>query len=344
MTRRSAVVGLVLAGSSALSVGLMPAAGAAAGSYVALGDSYSAGVGTRAKVDSCYRSPYGYPALVASRYGLSLSYQACSGATTADVTNNQLGALSSGTSLVSMTIGGNDVGFANVITTCAQPSWLSDCNGAIANGRSILTNQLPGRYDSLFGSIRTKAPNAKVAIGGYPLIFNGEDCNALTFFSPTEEASLNSATNDLDSLIRTKATARGFSYVDPRSSFSGHAVCDNVEWINGLSSPIEESYHPNRDGNVGYAKLFGPALTGTSYLTTTTAAKTSSTARTRHAADAVLAMNLTSSKNLAKAQAAGVSTREVKRLTTMLRSTDAGTVADGLAGLKQLDRQAAAGR
>ncbi|KNX38500.1 triacylglycerol lipase [Luteipulveratus halotolerans] len=341
MTRRSVKRGLVLAGSVALAAGLIPTADAAAGSYVALGDSYSAGVGTRAKVDSCYRSTYGYPALVASRYGLALSYQACSGARTADVTNNQLGALSSGTAYVSMTIGGNDVGFADVLTECAQPGWMSDCDGAIAGGRAILTGQLPGRYDSLFGAIRSKAPNAKIAIGGYPLIFNGEDCNALTFFSPSEEASLNSATNDLDSLIRTKATAHGASFVDPRSSFSGHAVCDSTEWINGLSNPVEESYHPNRLGNDGLAKLFGPVLTGSAYKTSTlTTAKPSTAQRNRAAADKVLRMDLAAPANLDKAARAGVSPTEVKRLNSLLRSSDPAVVDRALTDLRALDRQA----
>ncbi|AKU15306.1 SGNH/GDSL hydrolase family protein [Luteipulveratus mongoliensis] len=340
MTRRSLLRGLVMAGSAALTVGLIPTAGAAAGSYVALGDSYSAGVGTRAKVDSCYRSTYGYPALVASRYGLALSYQACSGARTADVAANQVGALNTGTTHVSMTIGGNDVGFADVLTECAQPGWMSDCSGAIAGGRAILRDQLPGRYDSLFSTIRSKAPNAKVVVGGYPLIFNGEDCNALTFFSPDEEASLNSATNDLDSLIQSKSTASGFTFADARGLFGGHAVCDSPEWINGLSNPIEESYHPNRDGNVGYAKIFGPALTGTPYLAPTAAPRKESTAvHTRQAADSVLRMRLDTPANLSKAAAAGVSPQEVKRLNGQLRSMDSRVVARALAALRALDRQ-----
>lgn len=321
--------------------GMISPASAAGGSYVALGDSYSAGVGTKAKVDSCYRSAYGYPKLVAASKGLTLSYQACSGARTADVTANQLGALSSGTNYVTMTIGGNDVGFGDVITECALPAWLSDCAGAINGGRAILTGALPGRYDSLFASIRSKAPNAKVAIGGYPLIFNGEDCNAATFFSPADESGINSATNDIDTLIRTKATARGFSFVDPRSSFNGHAVCDSTEWINGLSNPIEESYHPNRAGNVGYANLFGPVLTGAAIKVPALAPeKVSPQSKARAQADGVLQMNLTSPANLERARTAGLNPAEIKRLNAQLSSSDTQVVSGALAKLRQLDRKA----
>lgn len=343
MTTHSLKLALSGAGATALALVLMVPADAAGGSYVALGDSYSAGVGTRSKVDSCYRSKAGYPALLASRYGLSLSYEACSGATTSDVAANQVSALTGSTAYVSMTIGGNDVGFAGVLTECAKPAWMSNCAGAVAGGRAVLTGALPGRYDSLFSTIRSKAPRAKVVISGYPHIFMGEDCNALTFFSPADEASLNTATDDLDSLVRSKATAHGFTFTDPRTSFTGHAVCDSVEWVNGLSDPIEESYHPNRAGNVGLAALVGPALTGSGYRAPASAAVTqrSSATSPRQQADAVLRLGIASPANLAKASAAGISPAKITRLNSDLRSSDSGTVAAALAQLRTLDRHAA---
>ena len=315
---------------------------AAAGDYVALGDSYSAGVGTRAKVDDCYRSPYGYPALVAQTYGLNLDYQACTGATTSSVIDSQLGTLGSGTGYVTMTIGGNDVGFSSILTECAQPGWMSDCEGAIAGGRAILRDQLPGRYDNLFGQVRTKAANAAVTVGGYPRIFNGEDCNALTFFAPDEQSSLNTATGELNTLARGKATGAGFRFIDPTGSFTGHAVCDDPEWINGLSNPVEESYHPNRAGNVGYANLFGPSVTGrtaTAQRSAEPAPQQSPAQRTRAAADRVVAMRLSSPENLAKAKAAGLNPSEVRRLDAQLRSPDTTVVDKALARLRALDRR-----
>jgi hypothetical protein len=53
---------------------------------------------------------------------------------------------------------------------------------------------------------------------------------------------------------------KGFNFVNPTSTFIGHAVCDDTEWINGLSNPIRESYHPNRSGQTGYANLVDDQL------------------------------------------------------------------------------------
>lgn len=314
--------------------------------YVGLGDSYSAGVGTDAPRDDCYRSPYGYPVLLAQRQGLTLSYQACSGATTSDVAANQVGALSAATDYVTMTIGGKDVGFSDVITECAQPGWISNCKGAIADARTILTQRMPGRYTNLFTTIGTRAPQADVVIGGYPRLFNGEDCNLATFFSGSEMSSLNSATDDLDSLIRTTSTSAGFDYVDPRRAFLGHAVCDDREWINGLSYPIIESYHPNRAGNIGYATVFEPALSTTTALqrqqspTITEAPETNTSpeaAGTREMAQFVLAMQLDSPANLMRAKAAGINPRQIQKITHDLRSGDDTKAVKALQKLQRFD-------
>ena len=232
--------------------------------YVALGDSYSSGTGTRSYISdgtSCQRSVYAYPSLDAAALGLTLSFRACSGATVADVTNTQLSALSSTTAYVTISVGGNDAGFASVLTTCAQPSWLSNCNGAIDTAQGTINTTIPGRLATLYSSIRAKAPNARVIVVGYPRIFNGEDCNALTWFSPTEESRLNATADLLNSKTATAASNAGFTFVNPTSRFVGHAVCDNVEWLNGLSSPVSESYHPNVAGHRdGYAVVTKPAF------------------------------------------------------------------------------------
>ena len=239
---------------------------AAAPSYVALGDSYSSGVGTRSYINdgsSCQRSTYAYPSLLAAQKGFALNFRACSGATVADVTNTQLGALSSSTAYVTISVGGNDAGFADVLTECAMPGWASDCNGAIDRAQSFITNTLPGRLNTLYSAIRSRATLAKVVVVGYPRIFNGEDCNAGTWFSPSEESRLNQTADLLNGKTSAAASARGFSFANPTSRFIGHAVCDDPEWINGLSNPVSESYHPNRSGqSSGYAPLVSPLLAG----------------------------------------------------------------------------------
>jgi len=257
---------VLIAAAALLVVGLAAPAQAAPPSYVALGDSYSSGVGTRSYLNdgsSCQRSVYAYPSLIAAAKGYALNFRACSGATVADVTNSQLSALSAANAYLTISVGGNDAGFASVLTTCAQPSWLSNCTGAVDGAQRYIAKTLPGSLRTLYASIRAKAPNATVVVVGYPRIFNGTDCNLLTWFSGSEMTRLNQTADQLDSTIAAAAASAGFGFVNPVPAFVGHAVCDRTEWINGLSSPITESFHPNRSGQAsGYTPLVSPALVG----------------------------------------------------------------------------------
>jgi lysophospholipase L1-like esterase len=255
-----------LAGSLVASVALALPAHAAAPAYTALGDSYSSGVGTRTYYSdgtSCYRSPYAYPVLDASQIGAALTFAACGGAKVADVINNQLGSLGSGTAYVTISVGGNDAGFSSVIEKCALP-WPYTCWGDISNANSYITNTLPASLDSLYTKIRTRAPYARVVVVGYPRLFNESDCQSLARISPGEQAAMNDTADLLATTIHDRAVAHGFAFVDPRGAFTGHAICDSVEWINGLSYPTMESYHPNRSGHsAGYAPLVRNALLAT---------------------------------------------------------------------------------
>ncbi|GAB3555802.1 hypothetical protein GCM10027404_33220 [Arthrobacter tumbae] len=213
---------------------------------------------------------YAYPSLLAASKGYSLNFRACSGATTSDVTATQLGALGSTTSYVTISVGGNDAGFVDVLTECAKPAWMSNCTTAIDRSVNIINNQLPSRLSSLYASIRTRAPQAKVVVAGYPRIFNGEDCNAATWFSPTEESRLNATADLLNTRTAAAAAAAGFTFRNPTQAFTGRAVCDDTEWINGLSRPVAESYHPNRAGHThGYTPLLATSLTGSTVTVTT---------------------------------------------------------------------------
>ncbi len=64
----------------------------------------------------------------------------------------------------------------------------------------------------------------------------------------------------MNSKLAAAASAAGFAFVNPTSAFIGHAVCGSPEWINGLSNPVSESYHPNTSGQAAYANLVQPAL------------------------------------------------------------------------------------
>ena len=241
----------------AVLLSLAGAGSALADKYVALGDSYSSGTGTRTYFDSgCQRSVYSYPYLLSQRRpNTQLTFAACSGAKTGDVLNNQVSSLTADTKIVTITIGGNDAGFSSVITECAKPSWLQDCAGKVNTARSYMSNTLPGQLNNVYNQIHSRAPTATVVVLSYPRLFNGEDCNAATWFSPDDENRLNSAADLMRDVTRTQAQAHGFVFKDAIPAFIGHAVCGD-EWLNGLSNPIGESYHPNTKGHsLGYLPL-----------------------------------------------------------------------------------------
>jgi lysophospholipase L1-like esterase len=263
-SRRFIMVSLAAtAGIAWVVVGPATTVHAGARSVVALGDSYASGLGTRSYSDasgSCRRSPYAYPVLVARRLDADVTSAACAGATTREVRRDQLAALSAGTTDVTLTVGGNDAGFRSVIITCAAPRWLADCGAAIDSAQTEITTQLPRRLNRLYRAVRRRAPGARVVVTGYPRLFDGEDCNAGTWFSPVEERRLNGTADLLDAVTRRRARAHGFVFADPRAAFTGHEVCAEAEWVNGLSLPLSESYHPNRVGQRAYAALVGRRL------------------------------------------------------------------------------------
>ncbi|MGO1048708.1 SGNH/GDSL hydrolase family protein [Crossiella sp. CA198] len=237
-----------------------PAKAAAPVDYVALGDSYHSGVGTR-QYDSasgdCRRSPLAYPALWAkSHQTSSFTFAACSGARTADVTGKQLGALNANTDLVTVGIGGNDAGFADILTRCQLGSD-NDCRSAVDGAIAFAQRDLPARLDSVYRAIKAKAPNAKLVVLGYPRLFDGGPSCSFGGMGQTKRVKLNSAADILSDVVSGRASANGATYVDVRSAFATHGICSSNEWVNGLSWPIVESYHPNSKGN---ADGFLPAL------------------------------------------------------------------------------------
>lgn len=253
-----------IAGFAVVLVGMFAvmASAAAASQYVALGDSYSSGVGTRvfySEEGSCDRSPEAYGPKIAAAKGYTLSFQACSGATTANVNSSQLGTLSSSTSLVTITIGGNDAGFSNVILNCAL--YYFTCGSAISEANTFIKNTLPGLLDTTYNNIRAKASTAHVVVLGYPRLFTaeGKTCN-VNFLTSSNEKKLNETGDLLDTTIKARAEAHSFTFVDPRSAFSSHEVCSSSEWLNGQSNPLSESYHPNVSGQAEFTSLIEAVL------------------------------------------------------------------------------------
>lgn len=240
--------------------------------YVALGDSYSAGVGTGVydpASGDCARSPLSYPPLWAAEHRpASFRFVACSGATTGDVRGNQITALDPGTDLVTITIGGNDTGFGDVLRTCTVAANDSMCLAAVDAGEEFARTQLPGRLAQAYTAIRAAAPRAQVIVLGYPRLFElTPACTDPLAPNLTRRAKLNEGADVIDGVIgKAVASQRGFAFVDVRAAFAGHGVCSPDPWINGPSVPtFVGPYHPTRRGyRDGYLAALDASSAGAS--------------------------------------------------------------------------------
>ncbi|MFI9025069.1 SGNH/GDSL hydrolase family protein [Streptomyces sp. NPDC053560] len=265
VSRRAGVVSAFVAAASLTLLGTAPASSAqlpAATGYVALGDSYSSGLGAGSYDSgsgSCKRSSKAYPALwAAANSPSSFTFAACSGARTGDVLNGQLGALNSGTGLVSITIGGNDAGFADTMTTCVLQSE-STCLSRVQQARTYINNTLPGQLDQVYNAISAKATAAKVVVLGYPRFYKlSGDC--IAGLSEKERAAINAAADDINGVTAKRAADHGFAFGDVNTTFTGHEICSGSAWLHSVTYPVEESYHPTAAGqSSGYLPVLRSA-------------------------------------------------------------------------------------
>jgi lysophospholipase L1-like esterase len=258
----SALIAGAAAAAAALPM-LVPAQASAQSAvhYVALGDSYSSGVGAGSYIGSsgsCDQSTSAYPALWdAANQPASYVSEACSGATTATVLSSQLSALSTATTLVSITVGGNDVGFSSVMETCVLES-TSSCVSAVNNAESLMTSQLPGELDSVLNAIKADAPGARVVVLDYPDLYDLSRSSSCIGLSTTDRTDLNNGANELDSQIQAAAARHGDVFADVRGAFGGHEICDSSRWLHSVNIlDIPESYHPTASGQSGaYEPVF----------------------------------------------------------------------------------------
>lgn len=257
--------------------------------YVAMGDSYSSGQGAFAydggttTSNKCYRSANAYGRLLhldpKSPFSLG-GFVACGGAITSDIyaTSTYPGvarqdtALTSHTRLVTITIGGNDIGFSSVVETCANP--FSNCEDAFTTAH----NKLPSLNEKLqhaYRSILEKAPQAKLYVLGYPpIVVAGPGCpvgdrSDYPFFTEERKqkgvellASLNKVIRDnVDLIAKLPLGNQRIHYIDAvngDSPFLGHDVCAAEPFVHGLRVPpndSSESFHPNVKGQGSYAQL-----------------------------------------------------------------------------------------
>jgi lysophospholipase L1-like esterase len=231
--------------------------------YVALGDSYASGVGAGnyySSSGSCDRSPNAYPALwAAANSPSSFTFAACTGAKTTDVISSQLSALSASTTLISVTIGGNDAGFSSVMQTCVLGS-TSSCLSAVSQAEAFVKNQLPALLNTMLADIRAHAPSARIVLVGYPEFYD-LSVPVCVGLSSQDHTALDQAADVLDSAVANAATQNGDVFADVRSQFAGHELCDGAGWLNSVDLfDISSSYHPTATGQKdGYLPVFTAA-------------------------------------------------------------------------------------
>ncbi len=246
--------------------------------YVSLGDSFPAGEGLPGATGPCRRSPLAYPNLVSQTRNLLPSLRACSGATTEDVVDRaqhpgegrQLDWLQPDTDVVTITVGGNDVGFARVVGACLTGGTPCSRLDGEVDGRIVA---LGARLEAVNHEIRRRLPHARVLVVGYPQLIadpahvDVEGCREARASSAgsgitKEEAEwLREQGQALDTVMRRSAQAAGAQYVDVASAFAGHEVCAAVPWITGVvDADIGASFHPNAAGHSALARLVAAGL------------------------------------------------------------------------------------
>jgi lysophospholipase L1-like esterase len=237
--------------------------------YVALGDSYAAGTGLPQQTDAeCRRSSGSYPAWIAETYKPAVFKDVtCSGATTRSLWNKQgsaapqVNALTKDTDLVTVTLGGNDLGFSDVLTTCVLAG-LSTREGTpcrdqlLGSGKNLDADfaKLSTRVPDMLADIKRRSPQARVVVVGYPNLFpaDGSTCGSSVPLAKGDVTWLNQATNRLNLLLEMSAYTKQAEFVDTSSLFRGKDMCQpsSKQWINPLLPQTPGSAHPNVVGHL----------------------------------------------------------------------------------------------
>ncbi|MGO4592393.1 SGNH/GDSL hydrolase family protein [Leifsonia sp. 2TAF2] len=263
MATAFAAVALVAGGVVAAAPSSALSSGQLTGSYVALGDSYASGNGAGAYIESsgeCYRSTNAYWSVWSRAYPtLASASFACGGATTENVLTAggppaQVNAALSTATKVTLTVGGNDVGFTNAITTCVFGAD-AECTNYLQNTVTPAIGALSAKLDSLYTTLKARAPHAAVEIVGYPRLME-ETGSADCGWSVTKRQALNTMADRLSDTITARASAAGFTYRDVRKDFSGHGVCSTTPWINNVGEGVPSGWmHINAAGHARIAAL-----------------------------------------------------------------------------------------
>ncbi|MCS0604842.1 SGNH/GDSL hydrolase family protein [Streptomyces sp. LP11] len=278
--RRARALGAALGGCALVAASAVPAAAHSGGpghrlAYVALGDSYTSGPGIPTQVDAgCARSDHNYPSLVADRRrATSFTDVSCGGATTAEMwraqggNGPQLDALRRNTDLVTVQIGGNDVGFGTIIATCAglaarDPAGNPCERSYQASGYDELTRTIARtapKVDRVLRAVRARAPHARVVVVGYPDLLpdDGSGCFPQVPFARGDFPYLRDTEKRLNLMLRLVAGVNRADYVDTYGPTVGHDMCKapGDRWIEPLqpAAPAAPA-HPNATGEAAMAR------------------------------------------------------------------------------------------
>jgi len=257
---------LVVAGGGATAIfGLLYWQGAQArdksGEFVALGSSFAAGIGLGQRISRspihCFRTAGGYPSLVAKRTGMRLVDMSCSGSTTKHILfggqlllGPQLAAIGPATKLVTITTGGNDVGYIGDMMVASGNMgrlgawWHGDIEPADTRPYDVVTDNLI----MIIKSVRQKAPSAKILIVNYPALLPPSGrCAALGISKEQADISRDVA-QQLALATKRAADESGAQLVDIAKASIGHDVCSKMPWVNGASVKAGTAFHPNAAG------------------------------------------------------------------------------------------------
>jgi len=274
---------LLLAALAALALAATMAAGAGAANYAALGDSYAAGplIPNPLLPLGCLKSSNNYAHLAAPGIGLSLRDATCSGATTEDMTNPQnvepdgpnppqFNVLDAETTVVSLTIGGNDIGFSEVAESCITVNPFS--HPCLDKYNSGGVDQLKARIEAtapkvaaVLQGIHARAPAAKIYVLNYPAIFpeTGFGCWPQMPLGFQDVPYLRSTEQRLNSMLATQSAANGATLVSWYNASIGHDACKgtSTRWVEPLvPTTLAAPIHPNKAGMVGGANALLAAV------------------------------------------------------------------------------------
>ncbi|NUP50992.1 MAG: SGNH/GDSL hydrolase family protein [Catenulispora sp.] len=233
---------------------------------------------------ACGRSTHNYAHDMAASLGIpTLRDVTCSGASTTHMTNPQslsvggvaagtappqFDALTADTTLVTLTIGGNDVGLVGVAQDCMQLNpFAAPCKGRyVVNGVDSVaarTDAFAPKLAAVLDGIHQRSPQARVLVTGYGLYIKAGGCWPTEPVLGSDATWLQSEVDYLNSTIAGTAATHGATYVDVRTPSAGHDSCqaESARWVEGyVPLTAAAPLHPNQAGEAAYARIVGAVV------------------------------------------------------------------------------------